>query len=33
LTNALRHSVGVCCIFGNKPADFTRDAPLFENGR
>ena len=29
LTNALRHSVGVCCIFGNKPADFTRDAPLF----
>ena len=30
--NALRHSVGVWCIFGNKPADLTRDAPLCTRG-
>ena len=33
LTNALRHWVYVCCIFSNKYAHLTRDAPLFENGR
>ena len=28
LTNALRHWVYVCCIFSNKYAHLTRDAPL-----